>query len=203
MTDRMLNLDGVTIELEDKDGQILERHLKTLNDSVADMTKKLGDAQTQTGTLTAQAVELGKTIATKDGEIAALNKKIEDGKITPAQLDDFVRQRMDVVERAIRVLGDKYTFDNKTDPVIRRDVVASHMGDQAAKEMSDEGILGAFNVITKSPTLDGNTRLAQSFSGRPANAGINDAAAKAYDKRNADLQNAYKKNKRAFGGVPA
>src|SRR5262245_4222598 len=185
MTERLVNLDGVTIELDDKDGQILERHLKALNDSVADMRKQVSDAQAQVGTLTAQVAELTKAAGMKDGEIAVLNKKIEDGKVTPVMLDDFCRKRLDVVGRAVRVLGDGYAFDNKTDAQIRRDVVIADMGDAIAKEMTDENVLGAFNHITKSVApVDGNNRLAASFSGRPINAGINDAAARAYDKRN-------------------
>jgi hypothetical protein len=203
MTERMLNLDGVTIELEDKDCQILERHLKTLNDSVADVNKKFGDAQTQIGTFTAQVAELSKTIGVKDGEIAALNKKVEDGKVTPQMLDEYCRKRLDVVGRAVRVLGDGYAFDNKTDAQIRRDVVVSDMGEPAVKDMTDENVLGAFNHITKTETTDGNTRLAMSFSGRPSNAGISDAAAKAYDKRNENLNKAYLKNRRPFAGTPA
>ena len=196
MSDRLLSIDGVNIALEDKDGQILERHLKTLNDTVADVNKKFGDAQTQIGTLTAQVAELSKTVATKDGEIAALNKKVEDGKVTPAQLDEYCRQRLDVVERAVRVLGDKYVFDNKPDATIRRDVVAAAMGDQAAKAMSDDAIVGAFSVITKPPEQqDAFRQMAQSFSRPSVNTGVNDAAARAYDKRNQDLNNAWKANK--------
>src|SRR5262249_27050695 len=114
MSDRTLNIDGVNIALEDKDSQILERHLRVLNDTVADLTEKVSDGETKLGTVTVQLAELTKTIATKDGEIAALNKKIEDGKVTPVMLDDFCRKRMDVVGRAIKVLGDGYSFDNKS-----------------------------------------------------------------------------------------
>lgn len=201
MAERTLNLDGVNVTLEDKDGQILERHLAQLATTTADLRKQLGDVQTQHGTLTAQLAELTKTVGVKDGEIAALNQKVEAGKVTPQMLDEFCRKRMDVVSRAIRVLGDNYAFDNKSDIQIRRDVVVADMGDAATKDMSDENILGAFNHITKPQQQDGFTRMTQTLSRPPVN--TNDAAAVAYNKRNAQLESRYKQNKRPFGGTPA
>src|SRR5262249_455222 len=180
-----------------------ERHLRVLNDTVADLTDKVSDGETRLGTVTVQLAELTKTIATKDGEIAALNKKIEDGKVTPVMLDDFCRKRMDVVGRAIKVLGDGYSFDNKSDAVIRREVVASVMGDQA-NDMSDDAIVAGFNVIPKQrDAQDGNRRLVNSFPRPPVNGNINDAAARAYNKRNDDLQNAYKRGRKPFAGQSA
>ena len=201
MAERTLNLDGVNVTLEDKDGQILERHLAQLATTTADLRKQLGDAQTQHGTLTAQLTELRNAVGVKDGEIAALNQKVEAGKVTPQMLDEFCRKRMDVVSRAIRVLGDGYAFDNKSDVQIRRDVVVADMGDAATKDMSDENILGAFNHITKPVQQDGFTRMTQTLS-RPSTT-VNDAAAVAYNKRNAQLEGRYKQNKRPFGSIPA
>jgi hypothetical protein len=203
MTDRVLNIDGVSIALDEKDGQILERHLKALNASTSDLRTKLGDTETKSGALTAQVAELTKALATKDGEIAALNKKVEDGKVTPAMLDEYCRKRMDIVERAVRVLGDKYTFENKPDTVIRREVVATEMGDAAIKDWADDKIEGAFNYMTKPQQQDGFRQMAQSFSRPPVNTNINDAAAQAYNKRNDDLSSAWKRNKGKSSSLPA
>jgi len=201
MTERTLNLDGVNVTLEDKDGQILERHLAQLNSTTADLRKQLGDGETKVGALTAQVAELQKAIGVKDGEIAALNKKVEDGAVTPAMLDEFCRKRMDVVGRAIKVLGDNYAFDNKSDAAIRREVVVAHMGDAAAKEMSDEGIIGAFNVITKPEQPSGFQQMTHTLS-RPL-PNVNDAAASAYNKRNAELEKRYMRNRRPLSGPSA
>ena len=72
-------------------------------------------------------------------------------------------------------------------------MVAAHLGDQRAKDFSDDNIVGAFLSITDEPQQhDGIRRVAQSFS-RPPVGAINDAAAKAYDKRNQDLSTRWKR----------
>jgi cation transport regulator ChaB len=197
MTERTLNLDGVNIALEDKDGQILERHLKTLNDSTADLRKLLTDAQAEKVSLDAKVAELTKSVGLKDGEIEALKQKLEDNKITPQKVDEEINIRMDVVDRATSFFSDtKYVWKGKSNEQIRRDVVAARMGDQRAKAMDDPRVEGAFLSITDQPgEQDGFRRMADSFSGRPANGGYNDKAAAAYDKRNEELSTRWMRNK--------
>lgn len=160
MTERTLNLDGVNIALEDKDGQIVERHLKTLNDTTADLRKQLGESQSK-------ATELQKAIETKDGEIIGLIKKLADAEWTPAKRDEAIRTSLEVFERARRVLGDKLVTDGKSDAEIKRDVVAAEIGDEEAKAMSDEAIAGVFRAVTRETKKDDGLRRTVDALSRP------------------------------------
>jgi hypothetical protein len=151
MTERTLTIDGVSIALEDKDSQILERYL-------ASLTTKLGDSEKK-------AVELQKAIETKDGEIIGLTKKLADAEWTPAKRDEAIRASIDVFERARRVLGDKLVTDGKSDIAIKREVVAAEIGDEEAKAMSDEAIAGVFRAVTRETKAnDGLRRTATALS---------------------------------------
>jgi hypothetical protein len=194
MTERTLNLDGVNIALEDKDGQILERHLKTLNDSAADLRKQLSDAAAEATKFTGQIAELSKTVGIRDGEIVVLKKQIEDSKLTDAEIDRRCRERIDIVERAGRFLGDAFSFnENKSNAQIRREVAVTHLGETMVKDLDDARIEGVFLSLTQQGQKDGFRNMVRSFSQAPVNTGVNDAAAKAYDKRNQDLANAWKR----------
>jgi hypothetical protein len=179
-------VDGVQIELEDKDGQILDRYLGTLTTKIADSDKKLGE-------LTAQLAALGKSVDTKDGEIAAIKKQLADAEMTPDQLDLRINDRLDIRERAQRVLGDKAVVKGKADAQIKREVVASVLGVEFVKDWNDAQITGAFYASTKPATAqDGFRSMAQSFSGQPTIA-IQDVREQAYQERNERLRNAWKK----------
>lgn len=205
MTERTMNLDGVSIELEDKDAQILQRHLDTQHKQIKDQGTDIEALKAKIAELQAQLAAATKKGDSKDGEVAALNQKVEDAlKLSsPEAIDQRMALRMEVVDRATTFFGDnKYDWRSKSDEQIRRDVVAARLGDQKTKVMSDAVVEGAFLSITETEPQDGFTRMTQSFS-RPPAGNHNDAAAKAYDKRNEDLQNRWKRNKVKTGGVPA
>jgi hypothetical protein len=176
-------IDGVQIELEDKDGQILDRHLGALQSKLADNDKKIGE-------LTAQVVTLGKTLETKDGEIIGLTKKLADAEWTPQKRDQAIRESMEIIDRARRVLGDKLVTDGKSDIQIKREVVAAEIGDDEAKAMSDEAIAGVFRAVTREVKNDGLQRTISTFSKQPAPTQTPSQAA--YAKYVAGLADAYK-----------
>jgi hypothetical protein len=190
------SIDGVSIELEDKDGQILDRHLTHLNKQITDQGVDVEKLKAQIAALQAQLAAAMKAGDAKDGEIVVLKQKVDDGKLTPEILDKALNLRMEVVDRATAFFGDaqKYAWNGKSDAQIRRDVVAARMGDQKTKLMNDDAIEGAFLSITEPEHQDGFTRMTQSFS-RPPSPSFNDKAAAAYDKRNADLANRWKTSK--------
>ncbi len=197
MSDRMLTIDGVTITLEDKDGQILERHLAVLTKQIKDQRDELAALKEQVEDLEGSLVDAKKVGDGKDGEIAVLKQSVEDSKITPDKLDKALERRMDVVDRATTFFGDqKYPWTGKSDAQIRRDVVTARMGDQKTKLMNDDAIEGAFLSLTETETNDGFSRMTASFSRPPVN-NLNDKAAVAYNKRNEQLSNAWRRNKDA------
>lgn len=126
---------------------------------------------------------------TKDGEIAALKKQLDDAKVTPAQLDAAVAARSQVIADARKIAGDKLVTDGKTDADIRRDAVATKLDAAAVKAMSDDAVAGAFVAFT--PKVDGNAPLRDALS----NIQTSDARAAAtasWEKNKADLNNAWK-----------
>src|SRR5262249_34030863 len=188
MTERVIDVDGIAIELDGKDSMILERHLTGLNDKV-----KAGE--TKIGELIAKVTELTKAIETKDGENAALKKQLGDSELTPQKLDQAVQDRMDIVERAIRVLGDKAQPQGKTDIAIRREVVGELMSAEAVKDWSDDRIAGAFYGLTKpdGKAQNGLRAVADSFKLQTTSShSVTDEATKAYLERNEQLRNAYR-----------
>jgi cation transport regulator ChaB len=191
--ERTINIDGVNVSLEDKDGQILQRHLDKLASDAAAFNTKLADAMKVIEGLHAKAAEITKVMETKDGEIAAIKKQLSDAQMTPQKVDEMVSVRMDIKERAKRVLGDRAMVDGKTDIQIKREVVEQLMGGEATKLMSDDAITGAFHALTATGTgmSDGIRRTVDAFRGPPAHNPMQ-AAAQAYNKRNEDLQNAWK-----------
>jgi cation transport regulator ChaB len=202
--DRMLTIDGVTIALEDKDGQILERHLGGLTKQIKDQGVDVEALKAKIAELQAQLAAATKKADSKDGEVAALNQKVEDAlKLSSTDaIDKAMEARMEVVDRATSFFGDtKYEWRGKSDEQIRRDVVTARLGDQKTKPMSDAVVEGAFLSLTETEVQDGFTRMTQSFSRGATSSNYNDAAAKAYDKRNEELSNRFKRNKKPFGAT--
>jgi hypothetical protein len=167
MTERMINLDGVNIQLEDRDGQVLERHLKKLDEKFIADQQTAEDLKKKIAELQAQLKELQKTGDTKDGEIIGLTKKLADAEWTPQKRDQTIRESMEVFERARRVLGDKLVTDGKTDNAIKREVVAAEIGDDEAKAMSDEAINGVFRAVTRETKKDDGLRRTADALSRP------------------------------------
>jgi hypothetical protein len=202
MTERTLTIDGVSITLEDKDGQILDRYLVGLTRRIKDQEEEIEELEKKISTVESDLTTAKKDSSTKDGEIAVLKQTVEDSKQTPEKIHKAIEATMEVVDRATSFFGDsKYVWRGKSDAQMKREVVAARLGDAKAKTMDDAMIEGAFLSITEPEVQDGFTRMTQSFSRPPVNGNINDAAAKAYDKRNEELANRWKKNKKPFGAT--
>lgn len=127
-------------EVEVTDGAAVAVAVGTLN-------QKLADAETRVGTLTADLATATTAIQTKDGEIAALNQKLADAEVTPERLQTLADARADVIGKA-KALAPALVSDGKTDAAIRKEAVQAKLGD-AAKDMSDAAIEGAFLALTK------------------------------------------------------
>jgi hypothetical protein len=194
-------IDRIPVELSDRDAAVVERHLVDLNtqlkaakdacssmeedkkkkDDTYDALKKVSDAQV--------------------GEIAVLKKQIEDSKITPAKLDELVKARMGVIDRARTLLPENYVFDGKEEAAIRRDAVATKLGDAVTKTLTDAQIEGAFLAAAPAATASGTERLATGLGDAmrfptPGGGGDLEKARQLRDQawhdRNKDLENAWK-----------
>lgn len=127
-------LDGLQVDLSDADA--VSAAFDKLQAKVADSAKALTEANDQVSTL--------------KGEKTALEKKLSDAeaKLDPAQIDQRVADRSALVAKAKAVKADIVT-DGKSDAEIRRAVVVANLGDDAAKDMDDAAVAGAFAVLAK------------------------------------------------------
>lgn len=132
---KTFTVDGISVEMSDTAIQVVQRVLGQFDaakSALVDAEKKIG--------------ELNTSVSTKDGEIAVLKKQVEDGKLTPAQIDAAVQARSAVIADAKAITGADVTADGKTDADIRRAAVDAKLGD-AAKGMDDVAIASAFKTL--------------------------------------------------------
>ncbi|WP_257541043.1 DUF2213 domain-containing protein [Sphingobium sp. CFD-1] len=148
-------LDGLTPPLEKPKMKITIGDAKDVDLSdgaavalaVGALNTSLADAQTKVGTLTADLATANTAIQAKDGEIAVLNAKLKDVEVTPAKLQQLADARADVIGKA-KALAPSIVTDGKSDAEIRKEAVTAKLGD-AAKDMADAAIEGAFLALTK------------------------------------------------------
>jgi uncharacterized protein len=190
---RNIVVDGVSIQVPEISAQVVQRALQKYED---DMEKLKQQTKEQVAEATRILNETRKLVDTKEGEVIALKRELAEKEMTPQKVDKMVRDRLEIVQRAGAVLGDKYSCDGKTDIEIKRAVIAARHGEQLMRALNDEAITGAFMIMTADSTgTDGVRTLAQSLStnngGRVAHS-AQDAAAIAYEERNKWLQNAWR-----------
>lgn len=123
------------------------------------------------GGLTADNATLKTSVEAKDGEIAALNAKLKDAEVTPERLQKLADARADVIGKA-KLLAPSIVTDGKLDAEIRKEAVTAKLGD-AAKDMADAAIEGAFLALTKDAKAHDPLRTALSDGIRQP---VNDAA---------------------------
>jgi hypothetical protein len=156
-TMKQILIDGVPVDVVNDQGEaIINRHIsaltKRINDALADLEK----ANKEKKKSDTDMDDARSTISAKDGEIAVLKQQVKDAAVTPEKLDTMVKDRLSVITAAGHILDSKYVFDGKTVETIRRDAVSIKLGD-AAKEMNDATIVGAFTALTADSVRGGST----------------------------------------------
>lgn len=143
-------IDGVTVEMTEIAQQLVDRQIRAFQDSVADLTKKLEDANAGLEALKKkQEEEKAKAEAEKANDaakIAALETKVKDSEITPAKLDQMVKDREAVASKARSILS-TVVVDGRTVGEIRRQVVDAKLG-ETAKNYTDDQVTVAFDTLT-------------------------------------------------------
>ncbi|PWT71216.1 MAG: hypothetical protein C5B60_11170, partial [Chloroflexi bacterium] len=128
----------------------------------------------------------------KDAQIKVLQKQLADAQSPEAQ-EKLAQDRFDAISKARAILGSNFSDKGKTVDAIRREVVASRMGDAATKAWSDSEIAAAFTMVE----VPGGIRDAvAAFAGqvRPGGPGYGDPQAvkdAAYGDMVKDLSNAW------------
>jgi hypothetical protein len=134
-------IDGYKFEVDDA----LETAVSKLQGQLKDATEAKDAAETKVGELTA-------TVSTKDGEIAALEQKVKDASLSPEQIEKLVADRSALIAQA-KAIDPNVVTDGKTEVEIRKAIVSAKLGD-AAKDMNDGAIAGAFTVLAKDVKID-------------------------------------------------
>jgi hypothetical protein len=118
------------------------------DEAKAAIDKLQGQVKALTNDKAALETKVGEhaaTIATRDGEITALNAKLKDAEIGPEKLQQMVADRAQLVGKA-KAVDPAIVTDGKTDAEIRKAVVTAKLGDAAPTD--DNGIAGAFAALT-------------------------------------------------------
>lgn len=138
---KIIQFDGLPVEVTDAAEAVINK----LTEARDALKSELTDAQAAEGTLAA-------TVATKDGEIAALTAQLADAVVTPEKLAKLVADRSKLIADAKSV--DPEADENDSDADMKRKAVKKKVGD-SADTMSDAAIDGAFAVLVNStPTTD-------------------------------------------------
>ena len=181
-------VDGVNLELNDKDAQIIKRTLDAFGEMENDFEElkrkrleELKKKEEEEAAYKTDSAKLTTQLATKDAEIAELKKQIGDAALTPSQLDQMVKDRMDVIGKAKALIGDKLIVDGKTEGDMRRQVVNAFVGD-AAKAWDDGQIATSFATITiKAPASSPVRDMARVFDSAPVPSSLVEDSYKKYD----------------------
>lgn len=169
---KIMTFDGLPVEVTDAAEAVI-------NKQAAEITR-LTDAAAEAATAAGVAAA---TIATKDGEIAALTAKLADAEVTPEKLAALVEARAAVIDQAKAIMGDSASFDGLSEQAIRKAAVAHKLGDAAAA-LDDNAVNGAFMVLTKDASVDPVAKAIPHVVNVGDAASLADAA---FHKANADL----------------
>lgn len=177
-------VDGISLEMPETAAAVVDKVIKSLTDQAKSASDGKSTADAQVATLTTQ-------LAAKDAELTTLKKQVDDLKVTPQKLDELVKTRAAVVDKAKKLLGpDKLVVDGKSEHEIRKQVVDSIVGD-AAKGWDENQVAASFVAIAADKkTDDGVQDISRGFSG--IRQVLGDDRSNAYAERDRALEDAWK-----------
>jgi uncharacterized protein len=196
MATRTITVDNLTVTLEDRDAQIVERALAKFATDLATAQAALATAQTtaqnDVATARTEAVNAKALVDNKEAEIVTLKKQLVDAAMSPAKLDKMVADRVATVQRAQKIIGDTLVVEGKTDAEMRRQVVAAKLG-EVAKDWTDDMISASFNTLSVA-TMDNGSggNLGHAVQIIANNDPGGDPRTKAYTDYNNDISNRWK-----------
>jgi hypothetical protein len=192
---RTIVVDGLSVQTDDMGSQIVERHIKALNDGNAKLAADLKALQDK---FAADTTALQTTIATLttdkaglEAKVTTMESQIKDSEMTPAKLDALVADRAVVAGKAKTILGDKLVIDGKTDLEIKRQVVDAKLGDKA-KGWTDVQVIASFDTLTADVKVAASAvaDTARAFSGQSQHS-AQDSESR-YEARDKKLEAAWK-----------
>lgn len=194
-------VDGITCEMSDTAVEVVRRALDKFTTDAAAAAKKFGeseaDYQKRIASSDAAVAKLTTDLAARDAEIVTLKKTVEDSKITADKLDQMVKDRAVVADKA-KALLTTVVVDGKSVDDIMKQVVDAKIG-EPAKAWNADQIKVSFDTMAAAIPADGATNYATDGVTRTARAFsvplTGDAAQKKeqmYDKADKALTEAWK-----------
>jgi hypothetical protein len=187
-------VDSISLEMSDTAAAVVNRSIKDLTDklnssvaSVASITADAAKAKTEAeATIAKMTADHKVAVDALTAKVDALTKQVTDSTLTPAKLDQLVKDRAEVFGKAKAILGDKLVVDGKSIADVQRQVVSAQLGD-VAKDYTDEQVKISFDTLTAKVKVDaaatGVTDTARAFSAPVVNAADKSAMYAARDKK--------------------
>ena len=151
---KTITFDGLPLEVTDA----AEAAITKLQSQARDLQDKLAASETKVGELTA-------TVSTRDGEKVALEAKLKDAELSPEKLEKLVADRAALIATA-KAVDPNVVTDGKSESEIRKSIVEAKLGD-AAKDMNDDAITGAFASLSKDAKVEMTDALRSTIASTP------------------------------------
>lgn len=192
-------IDGLPIELKDRDATIVQRTIQQLQDGFEAFKKKAKEESDEDDkkldAATADVAKKDGEIKTKDALIATLTQQLKDAT-DPAKLDAQLVVRDHVRGKAMAIMGPTFKVDGRKIEDVLREVVVAKSGVATAKDWDDNAVKAVFDHLTAGLTStmprDPIRDASHAFSGpAPFGTGQN-VKDQAYNEMVRDMENAWK-----------
>ena len=137
-----LTVDGIVIDMEDRDAQVIERRITQLEKDVA---AAKATAQNDVATAKTEVANATAVSQTKDAEIVTLKQQLADA-LSPQKRAQAARERHAVEQRAKSLFDAVVIDDTRDDADLRRQVVNARVG-EVAKGWNDDMVTASFNTL--------------------------------------------------------
>lgn len=190
---RTIMVDGLPVQMSDKDGAIVQRTIQKLTDQFEAFKKKSEEEDDEEEKGKKDSAEQLKA---KDALIATLQAQLKDAT-DPAKQDAILADRDVARQKACTLMGGAFKVDGKQIAEIKREVVVAKSGVASARNWGDAEVAAVFDHLVASvgPMQRNAFADASAAFSSPGSAGgqaIKDAAYAEYVK---DLQNGWKLGK--------
>ncbi len=178
-----LVVDGLTVSIEARDAQIVQRHIDKLTSDNASLQTRIADMEKKAKE---DAEEKEAEFAKKDAALDDLKAKV----LSDADIDARVQARGDLIATARAIVGD-VDFKGRPDADIRKTVVVTKLGDAAIAGKAQAYIDARFDILAEAAAKGDPIRDAARVKDGTAPVNTNDAET-AYAEHVAALSNAWK-----------
>lgn len=141
-------VDSIPVNMDDASYAVVTRALAGIEQRAKDLQKKL-DAEEEDKKKAKTAKDAAdEALKVKDAEIVTLKQQLADSVLTPAKLNDAIRVRVNVIDKAKAIMGDNINVGDKSDADIRKMVVDSKLAATETKDWKEPEYSAAFNMLT-------------------------------------------------------